>query len=249
MGTSLDLGEAITEENLYAGEDGTGTVENPAEDTILYIVNGEYVKKSGDEMSGNLTTTGLTIGGRGTGSVIGNFSYAQGSGVRATAINSFAQGTFSMASAQDAHAEGYYATAAGTATHAEGYYTNATGANSHAEGNYTMVMGQNSHAEGLKNFAMTKSQHVEGEYNIIDSAGSIATRGDYVHIIGNGTGDNARSNAATVKWNGEAWFAGDIYVGSTSGTNKDNGSKKLATEDYVTTAINNAITTAISGSY
>lgn len=33
--------------------------------------------------------------------------------------------------------------------------------------------------------------------------------------------------------NGEAWFAGDIYVGSASGTNKDEGSKKVATEEYV----------------
>lgn len=36
-------------------------------------------------------------------------------------------------------------------------------------------------------------------------------------------------------WNGNAWYAGDVYVGSTSGTGMDNGSKKLATEDFVTT--------------
>ena len=35
-------------------------------------------------------------------------------------------------------------------------------------------------------------------------------------------------------WNGNAWYAGDVYVGSTSGTGMDNGSKKLATEDFVT---------------
>ena len=34
-------------------------------------------------------------------------------------------------------------------------------------------------------------------------------------------------------WKGNAWYAGDIYVGSTSGTNKDAGSKKVATEEYV----------------
>ena len=37
-------------------------------------------------------------------------------------------------------------------------------------------------------------------------------------------------------WNGNAWYAGDVYVGSTSGTNKDEGSKKLATEEYVNSA-------------
>ena len=48
--------------------------------------------------------------------------------------------------------------------------------------------------------------------------------------------ESKRSNAATVDWSGNAWFAGDVYVGSTSGTNKDEGSKKLATEEYVDNA-------------
>ena len=58
-------------------------------------------------------------------------------------------------------------------------------------------------------------------------------RGDYVYIVGNGTSDTARSNAHTLDWEGNAWYQGDVYVGSTSGTNKDSGSKKLATEEYV----------------
>ncbi|MGN0992958.1 MAG: hypothetical protein ACI4PE_03465 [Bacilli bacterium] len=37
--TSTDLGECITINTLYAGEDGTGTIENPASNTILAIVN------------------------------------------------------------------------------------------------------------------------------------------------------------------------------------------------------------------
>lgn len=36
--TSPDIEGMITEQLLYAGEDGTGTVENPAEDTILAVV-------------------------------------------------------------------------------------------------------------------------------------------------------------------------------------------------------------------
>ena len=55
----------------------------------------------------------------------------------------------------------------------------------------------------------------------------------YAQIIGNGFGDAARSNAYTLDWLGNAWYSGDVYVGSTSGTNKDEGSKKLATEEYV----------------
>ena len=56
---------------------------------------------------------------------------------------------------------------------------------------------------------------------------------EYAHIIGNGTSDTERSNAHTLDWEGNAWYSGDVYVGSTSGTNKDEGSKKLATEEYV----------------
>jgi hypothetical protein len=41
------------------------------------------------------------------------------------------------------------------------------------------------------------------------------------------------SNASTLDWEGNAWFAGDVYIGSTEGYNKDEGSKKLATEEYV----------------
>jgi hypothetical protein len=55
----------------------------------------------------------------------------------------------------------------------------------------------------------------------------------YAHIVGNGTSNNSRSNAHTLDWSGNAWYSGDVYVGSTSGKNKDEGSKKLATEEYV----------------
>lgn len=72
--------------------------------------------------------------------------------------------------------------------------------------------------------------------------------GTYLHIVGNGdyvydeelkTHVEKRSNAHTLDWEGNAWFAGDVYVGSTSGTNRDEGSKKLATEDFVNEQINN----------
>ena len=117
-------------------------------------------------------------------------------------------------------------TVIGTKSHAEGYWTTASGAYSHAEGTSTTASGNYSHAEGYWTTASGDSQHVQGKYNIKDS------QGKYAHIVGNGTG-SARSNAHTLDWNGNAWFAGDVYTGSTSGTNRDEGSKKLATEEYV----------------
>jgi hypothetical protein len=67
--------------------------------------------------------------------------------------------------------------------------------------------------------------HVQGKYNIPDSSSA--------HIVGNGS-EAGRSNAHTLDWDGNAWFSGDVYVGSTSGTNKDNGSVKLVKETDLT---------------
>lgn len=110
----------------------------------------------------------------------------------------------------------------------------AVGDHTFAEGYATATLGDNSHAEGTNTTASHLAQHVQGEFNIVDdSTASATTRGNYAHIVGNGTASNARSNAHTLDWSGNAWFAGDVYVGSTSGTNKDEGSKKLITADEV----------------
>lgn len=117
---------------------------------------------------------------------------------------------------------------------AEGIGTIASGIASHSEGDSTTASGDVSHAEGSYVIANHKSQHVQGEYNIADdSTATEDERGNYAHIVGNGTSIDARSNAHTLDWSGNAWFAGDVYVGSTSGTNKDEGSKKLITADEV----------------
>ena len=63
--------------------------------------------------------------------------------------------------------------------------------------------------------------------------------GEYAQVVGNGEDDEHRSNAHTLDWEGNAWYQGDVYVGSTSGANKDDGSTKLATEEYVDNAIIN----------
>lgn len=123
----------------------------------------------------------------------------------------------------------------------EGFMSQATGEQSHAEGSATVASGYSSHAEGSATRANHASQHVQGEYNIADDSTAAANaRGNYAHIVGNGTSDSARSNAHTLDWSGNAWFAGDVYVGSTSGTNKDDGSQKLVNSNEVLSAIENA---------
>jgi hypothetical protein len=156
----------------------------------------------------------------------------------ASGYGSHAEGGSTTASGEYSHAEGHYADTSGEASHAEGHDTTASGNYSHAEGYRTTASGYTSHTEGYNTTATHKSQHVQGEYNVLDTSTNAGDqRGTYAHIVGNGTSNSKRSNAHTLDWQGNAWYAGDVYTGSTSGTNRDEGSKKLATEEYVDSAI------------
>lgn len=130
---------------------------------------------------------------------IGMFSHTEGAITKAIGINSHAEGSASTASGNQAHTEGSSTTASGVNSHAEGGNTQAVGLNSHAEGGDTTANGINSHAEGGGTIASSTNQHVEGKYNVEDSSDKFA------HIIGNGTADNARSNAFAVDWNGKIY--------------------------------------------
>lgn len=122
----------------------------------------------------------------------------------ATGGCSHAEGTCTGASGFASHAEGSSTRASGPDSHAEGACTRASGNRSHAEGDNTIASGHNSHAEGSGTLASSINQHVQGSYNIED------TTGTYAHIVGNGTFDSSRSNAHTIDWSGNGWFAGAI---------------------------------------
>lgn len=111
------------------------------------------------------------------------------------------------------------------ASHAEGYETMAKGKGAHAEGGNTKASGYFSHAEGYHTTAIGEYQHVQGKYNIADT-------NNYAHIVGNGSEDEP-SNAHTLDWEGNAWFAGNIYIGEEN--------KELVTKDYVDDEVLSAI--------
>lgn len=152
----------------------------------------------------------------------GDNSHAEGNNTTASGYQSHAEGDSTVASAGYSHAEGLRSEASALMAHAEGSDTVASGNSSHAEGIDTVASGYNSHAEGWGTVASSNYQHVQGKYNIEDTTSA--------EIVGNGTGLADKSNAYTLDWEGNAWFAGDVYVGSTSGRNKDTGSKKLVSE-------------------
>lgn len=66
-----------------------------------------------------------------------------------------------------------------------------------------IASGAMSHAEGSHTIAASDNQHVQGKYNIEDAENT------YAHIIGNGD-KIARSNAHTLDWSGNAWYAGTM---------------------------------------
>lgn len=129
----------------------------------------------------------------------GDYSHAEGSNSKATGMFSHAEGNGTKASNVASHAEGNLTVSSNVASHAEGNTTTASGNMAHAEGTNTIASGNCSHAEGSFTKASSDNQHVEGKYNVEDSSDKFA------HIIGNGTADNARSNAFAVDWNGKIY--------------------------------------------
>lgn len=217
---------------------GTSSIINSNEEiptsAVLYAKFDE-VKRITDGLNNdkmdkvNPTGTGYFSLNRKTGHTPGTNSVAVGTQTTASGDSSFAEGYFTIASGegshaeggnttasgQGSHAEGGYTVASGQGSHAEGGYTTASEVGSHAEGGYTIASGLCSHSEGWNTTANHKAQHVEGEYNIADTSTAKAdSRGTYVHIVGNGTADNKRSNALTLTWGGDLWHSGRLSHGN-----------------------------------
>ena len=152
---------------------------------------------------------------------IGDFSHSEGDSTKASGTSSHAEGDSTTASSNYSHSEGNGTTASGTSSHAEGDSTIASGFSSHVEGYNTVASAGCSHAEGDSTKASSENQHVQGKYNIEDTANK------YAHIVGNGDEDT-ESNAHTLDWQGNAWFAGKLSQEGTPTENKD-----LVTKKYV----------------
>ena len=169
----------------------------------------------------------------------GNQSVAIGNSVSATNIGAYAEGFQTIASGKYTHAEGLGTQAKAIYSHTEGYYTIASGGNSHIEGKYNVEddlpewISNTSYSIGDKVKITTTSNDVitvklyyciEANNDEVFTASKWQRTNEmnYVEIIGNGTADNARSNAYALDWDGNGHFAGDVYVGcnadSTGGT-------------------------------
>ena len=213
---------------------GMGVILNKPNLSTFMVKGTDYVtagQKFGTTLGNSATAEGYTT------TASGDYSHAEGLSTIASGKCSHAEGSVTTASGDYSHTEGIGTTASGNYSHAEGNNTTASGDYSHAEGAITTASGSSSHTEGTGTTAQRKSQHVFGEYNILDTTGSITTKGQYVEIVGNGT-SSARSNARTLDWSGNEVLAGKLTIGTAPTADMD-----VTTKQYV----DNAITTAIGG--
>lgn len=213
----------------------------------------------GNAQSGTAYAPYFTFGKRASGSAVGNYSvaegvdatssgkathaegdsttasgratHAEGYGTTASNFGSHAEGYYATANGQGAHAEGDSSSAGNTATHAEGEHTLALGRSSHAEGYYSRSVGNYSHAGNNYTTAQGRSQTTIGEFNVLDppTLVDMDNRGAYALIVGNGTADNARSNALTVAWTGDVVASGDVTDGTGNVLSAKANTSSLAT--------------------
>lgn len=217
-GTESGNGATVTvygkEQAIYAGRfalkanngESSATLEGIPDGTLRW--NGKNVVALG-------TSEVIPISSGGTGAANASDALSNLGGVPKT--NPTLTGSFSMnklyssTTGSCSFVEGYNGSATGNyGAHSEGYYTEANGDRSHAEGDGSVANGIGSHAEGQETIASCDYQHVQGKYNVEDSNSA------YAHIVGNGESNGKRSNAHTLDWDGNAWFAGDIFVGGAS---------------------------------
>lgn len=192
------------------GFDAKSYDSNDDEVTIAHLGYGQ-----GYDINGNLVDDPFyTLGARHFGSAVGNYSCAIGDEIIASGACSQAMGSDCSSSAGYAHAEGESSYASGSASHAENS-SNASGSRAHSEGSGT-ASGDYSHAEGWQTTAGANYTHAGGEKTVAGYACQTAI-GKYnnnksgdIFEIGNGTAENARSNAFEVAKNGNATVQGDL---------------------------------------
>lgn len=158
----------------------------------------------------------------GTGSVAmglnttakGNSSVAMGSATTVNGENSVGLGYFTTVNGDRSTGAGYVATASGFASTAIGFgpiaqgnYSVSIGANTHAIGGASLSMGDNSYATGNNATSIGLYTRARSDYSFVVGKYNDSTATNRLFEIGNGTADNARSNAVTVLTNGSALFS------------------------------------------
>ena len=196
--------------------------EEEIEGQIYQIVYDLYFGYSNVELDATIESSGaaysmedgqaleaLISPGEGTGSVVIKNTFNDDGMPTASGYGALAGGWHAEASGASAIALGFYSLASGNYSfacidgNAYGNYSVAIGSACTARGDYSVAIGR-----GV--FARSQNQAVFGRYNVTDS------NGKYAFIIGNGTGEDAYSNAYALTWDGDAHYA--LNTAAASGT-------------------------------
>lgn len=176
-------------------------------------------------------------------------SFVEGKSNVASSLQSHAEGYLTVSSSNQSHAEGRSTTASDMAAHSEGYGTTASGEASHSENKSTVASGKYTHAQGEYTQANGYAETAIGRYNTLSNANAQTTynttNSPYILVAGNGTADNARSNAHTLDWSGNGWYAGKLTVGTAPTNNMDVATKKYVDDNvkgYAISLSSNVIT-------
>ncbi|WP_296386453.1 tail fiber domain-containing protein [Winogradskyella sp.] len=149
----------------------------------------------------------------------GDYSTALGFATKASGLRAIAMGYYSEASGDYSttmgwrtRATSFYSIAMGALSEASGFGSTAMGSVTEASGNYSTAMGNETTASAYASLAI-------GRYNIGEGTPDSWINSDSLFEIGNGTSDSNRSNALTVRKNGQ-----HIITSSSSGLtiNADN---------------------------
>lgn len=213
--------------NAKAKAEDAFAMGNGAESTDTYaIAMGRNAKATG--------TDAIAMGMNSESN--GSQSFAAGNGAKATGASSISLGsgtasdTCSVAIGRKVTSSKYASVAMGSETTASGSCSTAFGEKTTASATDATAMGRNTVAsarytlavgDGVKTGKINSSdgQLVSGKFNDVDASDNKAV------VVGNGSSDTARSNAYTLDWSGNGWFAGNVTVGA--------GKKELATKEYV----------------
>lgn len=145
----------------------------------------------------------------------GNDAFALGYNTLASGNDSFAAGYQTEASADFSTSFGYFSKAQGEIAIAFGNYTEANGFKSTAFGDTTIASGTVSSTFGLGTTSESFAQTTLGLYNtempVTNGSGSYVAD-QRLFVIGNGTGNNNRSNAMVVLKNGNTTINGKLQV-------------------------------------
>lgn len=220
--TTADFEVAGENGVLFGGAYGQGSIPAEGEGTRMMWYPGRAAFRAGrldslrstnwdDSNVGNYSVAmGTNNIASGSGAVaMGEFTLASGAQSFAMGWNSQATSQGSFSTGQFSHASGVGAVAMGLASAANGVASFAAGS-SFAEGDYSNAIGHNAYARSFSETAI-------GSYNTYLTPTSFTDwePTDRLFVIGNGTANDARSDALVMLKNGDTTINGNLDISGT----------------------------------